>query len=208
MTRRRLFRLGGGSGVAVAGLLAVLAACGTDGDNVARATGDAASDGLAPDAAIVDASTEKKPKDAACPLGPPDAEAPIIQDEFVMGSRPAAAGGEIVPGRYFLTKSEIYIGDGNATIPPREAGALPTTITRTVVLTGDVLSYTEGEGTVDGGIDERDDHVQAYAPAGAILVLQELCPERDSHQIEFSAMGSELHLFPSATQREVLTRQP
>lgn len=185
----------------------MMAACGDDGDNVARSTGDAALDGLGPDApAIVDASTEKKPTDAACPLGPPASEAPIIQDEFVMGSRPAATGGEIVPGRYFLTKSEIYIGDG--TIPPREAGALPTTITRTVVLTGDVLSYTEGEGYVDGGIDERDDHVQAYAPAGAILVLQELCPERDSHQIEFSATGNELSLFPSATQREVLTRQP
>lgn len=176
------------------------------------ATPDAAPTDAPPADALLDAGP-RPPRDAPCPVVPIDAGAPIIRDELVSGDRPLAVGGEVVPGTYFLSRSEIYIGDGGTTVPdaaPREPGPRDTTITRTVTITSDFLRSSEAVGNADGGpIGAREERTLAYTPVGLVLVITALCPERaDSFQIEYSVIGSELHLFPSATQREVLARQP
>jgi hypothetical protein len=205
--RSGLFGLAASS-LAVASLLAV-GACDDEGDNTARALdgGDAGVD-------VADARRERgpaEPEDAACPLAAPPSEAPIIEIEIVPGDAPSSVGGVIVPGKYFLTKSEVYLGSAPVAEGGTQPDAGPTggTITRTVVITDENIAYSEGEGTPDGGITERDEHVLSYGGIGVKVSYQELCPTRGgTTEIGFSVIGNELHLFPSPKQREILTKQP
>jgi hypothetical protein len=185
-----------------AGVGALLVACSDDKPPAGGGGVTDASSGVdvsRPDAEA-DAADSAPPVDL-CP-SPPAQTAPVTQDMFVAGDRPAALGGAIKPGTYHLVRSESYTGAGG------RSGPVGTIIKRTTVFTDELMVYSEEEGTIDGGIDEGDTQGKKYAANGNVLTLINSCSSGagtfPSGNIQFSVVGDQIHLLTSATQREVL----
>ena len=187
-------------------VVAGASACSSSGRPPASSgTGDASIEDVRPspsdDAGIDDASPEADI--ATCPP-PPVQDGPIVINEFVAADRPAAVGGIIQPGRYHLTKREYFSGAGGRT------GPIGTIIQRTVLFTDRFMVYVEGEGTVDAGIEEGDTQGKLYESRGTSLRLVNECSTAPgtfpTGDVDYSVVGTEVHLLISATQREILSR--
>jgi hypothetical protein len=142
---------------------------------------------------------------ANCYDGPRDS--PLIEIALVaQDAPPSPVGGTIVPGTYYLTKSEVYTGaDGGASGP---SGSI---ISRHVVVGADgSWNYAECEGDRDGGIDECDKQTRTFAPSGSRITFTQVCPgpAGATHTVFYSVVGNELHLYPSLTEHEIHTKQP
>lgn len=180
-------------------------ACSSSGDRPGSggSSGVVGEGGFGADVTIEEAGEDARAKsDAASCAAPPENTAPTVNDEFIPGTRPVAVGGVIKPGVYHLVKSEIYTGTGG------RSGNVGTIIRRTVLFTDKLFTFSESEGTIDGGIDESDTQGKSYDADGNLLLLSLECASAGGTfpkgNIEFSVVGEEIHLFTSFSQREVL----
>jgi hypothetical protein len=109
--------------------------------------------------------------------------APPVPETMVPGEAPAATGGAFVPGLYYLTKWEIYTGDGGA--------SGPTGNTRAHVMNFRATTYDEVLAD-NGGTDQRS--VRTWSFSGTSLDSQQLCPTVEDLGDEYTATPTTLVL--------------
>lgn len=164
---------------------------------------------MGPDAAAdaADAAAPTDAADAATDSGEVVCSAltlkgPNVPTMFVAGDPPAALGGVITPGIYYLTEHTIFNGTG--TVGP--TGQL---IAKTAELTPSVYRFAEGKGSSASGITKEETISRDYVLSGTTMTMTSTCPEVGAIRIApYSVVGNQVHIYtPNANTRQVLTRQ-
>lgn len=159
--------------------------------------GGTAADGTAGDA-TADADGQTSTCNALVPSGP------AVAPTAVAGSAPAAIGGTITPGRYKLTKRDVYSvvvdADGGTTAPG--------VIQRVLVFDAFTVKLAESQDPGGGGPVTKLATSSTYEIFGTLLATTTFCPPPNVNgTTAFSVVGNELWLFPSEGEREVYTRE-
>jgi hypothetical protein len=161
-------------------------------------------DGAAADDGAADDVAAEAPAPIVCnnvvPMGPE------VAVTLLTTSRPDGSGGTIATGTYWLTELDLYGADPDAAA----AEATPPVVRRTLVVDATMMTvmFAEAVSGADGGAPSNDSSNSSYAIYGNVVSLSATCPAVGSaNNIPFTVMGSQLFLFPTASQREVYTLQ-
>lgn len=170
-------------------------------DESAADPNDSASDSPRPadsyseDATTIDATDDAPAADAAhldVAVGDGGAcnalanTAPSVPETQVAGDPPTPAGGTFVPGLYYLTRWQVFTGNGGA--------SGPTGNTRTHAINFHSTTYDEVLAD-NGGMDQRS--VRTWSFSGTFLDSMQLCPTMEDLGDDYTATPTTLILQAS-----------
>lgn len=159
--------------------------------STAADTGSGADSGSPVDAATESASVD----DAGCVVI--DNAAAVVMEQSVATAEPAATGGTIPDGTYFVTAATIYAGPGGATGP---TGTTYQFTSHVSGMTYDAIeSITGGKASVSSG---------TLVTSGTNVTVQQTCPATDagpSTLNQFSSDGTTVTLYTSSTPFQSFT---
>jgi len=166
----------------------------------------AADGGASPDASSADAVVDGASNDGSTSGGPACAdvarEGPEVGEVRIAQDPPAAAGGTIAAGKYFLTSWETFTG------PDGTAGSTGTLRRTTLVVTASTFTFATRD------VEEAEDQpvrVESFQTGGLAVDSVETCPLGGRTLTRnFTASSGELILFEPFgvfTRRLVFTKQ-
>jgi hypothetical protein len=158
---------------------------GSSADSSSTVAGDAAAE------ADVEAAPPMTGCNSVVPAGPQ------VTETAATGSEPAALGGTIATGTYFLSAVNLYGAPMTGQV-----------VQRTIVIDATTMQFSE---VISGspGASTADTSTSTYMLYGTVVSLGEYCPTNGAaDNIFFSAQGNQLTLFVSSTKGEVYTLQP
>jgi hypothetical protein len=170
-----------------------------EGGGDSGAVEDAGTDS-APDVAAEDAETPDgvTPGDApgACNALVP--EGPLVPQTVVGGSQPAASGGNLFAGTYWLTDRFTYGGVPDGLF-----------VQRTLVLEGSTVDVVGGTTASDAGTPVLETTTASYQVFDTVVFsTDESCPgPPHTTNVLFTASGGQLTLYPTADSAEVYELQ-
>ncbi len=178
-------------------------ATGTDGGAKDATTKDAdAGDALGTPDAADGASGDGE----AGPCKALDAGGPVLPETVVAGFPPAALGGQLFPGEYWLTERDFYPA---ATDPPDAGSSRANIVVQSSYFFGaTTLDIVEGQGPLGATTVVTSSRSGTYKLGSATQVtIDEACPGTTQRNVPFTVSGDELWLFPTQDRRDVYTQQ-
>jgi len=124
---------------------------------------------------------------------------PAVTLVAIADSAPAALGGTLVDGTYWLTGFYVFTGPGGLTDLSTFTGSITFVLSETTMQ--QVLSS-------NGGVEKRS--TSTVSTSGNTLYATDTCPEPDSGQVPYTATPTELRLYfddPNGTFEEIFTKQ-
>jgi hypothetical protein len=113
--------------------------------------------------------------------------APVIATSIGSGSPPAAIGGTIPDGTYYLTDSVVY-----PSIDAGSSGPGLETVQQTVVITGAIGNVVRASGAYpDGGVGPQQQISETIAPSGTSLVVTITCGMSGASTFPYSVNTSD-----------------
>jgi hypothetical protein len=154
-------------------------------DGASGAGSDDASDGASPDVSA-----------GAC--NGDTADGPLVEQTVLSGSQPAAMGGHIYSGTYWLTERDTYGGTPDGLF-----------VQRSLVIDATTVNLVGGDTTSDAGMPVWATTTSTYEVLDLIVLsTTESCPG-PAHvtNVQFTAAGGQLTLYPTSDTAEVYTLQ-
>lgn len=146
---------------------------------------DDASEGAAPDGAV-----------GACNAY--SADGPLVEQTVLSGSQPAAMGGTIYSGTYWLTERDTYGGTPDDLF-----------VQRSLIIDATTVNVVGGDTTSDAGMPLLTTTTSSYQVLDLIVLsTTESCPgPMHVTNVQFTAVGGQLTLYPTSDTAEVYTLQ-
>lgn len=171
-------------------------------DGAGAAADGGAGDDAASDSTVV--SSGDSSTDAVMEVAPPISgcngivpAGPLVSETAATGSEPAATGGTIPTGTYFLTEIDLYGAPMTGQV-----------VQRTLVVDATKMQFAEAIGG-PADADTPDDSTSTYVVYGNVVSLGEYCPTNGAaDNVFFSVQGNQLTLFVTPTKGDVYTLQP
>lgn len=179
--------------------LALLASACTTSEHKAPLGGSTQSSGASDPAP---AATNVSAKDL-CAQPAVVRDGPTVKEMSVAEAAPAPVGGNIAPGKYWLTRIDDFTGPNGSTGATGDVAAV------TLVVGDGTFRIAEAEGTALLGLYDEELKARTFRTDGTQLVTTTACVSKPVvSQRGYSVVGDELHVFTSPTRREVFKRQP
>lgn len=184
------------------GLPPVEASAGEDAGGAADSGASSDSTVVSPTDSSADVVPEVAPPISGCNAIVP--AGPLVSETAVDASEPAATGGTIATGTYFLTEIDLYGAPMTGQV-----------VQRTLVVDAAKMNFSEviggsaeaGAGATDAGT--TDNSTSTYTVYGNVVSLGEYCPTNGSaDNVFFSVQGNQLTLFVTVMTANVYTLQP
>jgi hypothetical protein len=130
-------------------------------------------------------------------------DGPTVREMALAEAEPTALGGVIQPGKYWLTRVDVFTGAGGSTRAGDETAQV------TMIIGNGTLRMAEAEGYFGAGFFDEEWKLRTFRTEGSQLITTTACgTARNTLQRGYSVVGDELHVFPGAGRREIYTRQP
>jgi hypothetical protein len=163
-------------------------ACG--GDDSTATTPDASTDATEEPAVKLDAgmdtATTDTGTDAMQGCNNLGNSAPNVMQQYAAGDPPVPAGGTIADGTYFVSGSNVYVGDAGLDGP---TGA---TLKQTEKVSGNTFQLVSFEGMVIGSVTQTGTYA---VNADASVAVTTTCPAADQRQFGFDSDGGTLTIY-------------
>ena len=201
-----------GGALATACLLAVTSVAACSGTEHPPTGDPGSSGGPGPYTPAGEAGTgaDASPRTDLCEDLAPGGE--LLPSMTLPGEPPPPLGGALSPGTYDLTSLYLYGGsngdteDPDASLPPRPPSE---SAQATLVVTADTIEIARGAGAADdGGFADATISYGWIRVDGTDLVVDELCPTRQTSRIPYSAVGDAIALYTATNRREVYSLRP
>jgi len=150
------------------------------------------------DAGSDDASEGASPDGSAGACNGNTADGPLVEQTVLSGSQPAAMGGHIYSGTYWLTERDTYGGTPDGLF-----------VQRSLVIDATTVNVVGGDTTSDAGMPVWTTTTSTYEVLDLIVLsTTESCPGPPHvTNVQFTAAGGQLTLYPTSDTAEVYTLQ-
>jgi hypothetical protein len=134
------------------------------------------------------------------------AAGPVLTETVVAGLPPAAVGGQIFPGEYWLTERDFY---PDATDPPDAGSARANIVVQSSYFLGATsFDLVEGQGPLGATTVVAGSTSGTYKIGSAtVFTIDQTCPGAERTNVPFTVSGDQLWVFPSRDRRDVYSIQ-
>jgi hypothetical protein len=145
-----------------------------------------------------DASEGASPDSPAGACNAYSADGPLVEQTALSGSQPAAMGGTIYSGTYWLTERDTYGGTPDGLF-----------VQRSLYIDATTINVVGGDTTDDAGMPALTTTTSSYEVLDLIVLsMTESCPgPMHVTNVQFTAVGGQLTLYPTSDTAEVYTLQ-